>query len=920
VYFLLNPCNKNQLRESRRCSAQFRSNDFQGESKFGIENLNCFFNPKTIAVIGASERKTSLGGLIFNNLVSAYQGSVFPVNEFRQTIQGVKAWPSITKIPSKIELAIIATPAHTIPQIIDECGKAGVLCVIIVSAGLNECDGVGQKLAQQILERNRKYGIRILGPNSLGVIRPKNNLYATFGDKKAVPGKIAFISQSAALCGTILDWSQETKVGLSAVVSLGSTIDVDFSDLIEYLGADSQTRAIMLYVETIKNVRAFLSAARGYARTKPIVIVKAGRFNNKRDVALSQGTLIAEDDIYDAVFRRIGIVRVDTVNELFDCAKALSMQPNPGSSCLTIITNADGPGVLAADQLNLNGGRLSSISESACKALKNVLPYYCRISNPIDLLEEATPERFKDVLHSCLNDQNSENVLLIYSPQGVTKPSSIASITVDLARTTRKTLLVTLMGEDRECQEARKILHLNGVPTFKTAEEAVFAFMNMYTYTRNLELLYQTPDEIELNIDNPLQIKGDIRRAYSEGRAVLSLSESLSLLQKYKIPVVKTAVVKTSDEASVIASKIGYPIIMKALLDKSSSQNAGKRLSAEVNSEKELIEKFIQITENAESTTYLAEFQEVAIQPKLQSNQFKIFLGLRKHPRFGPIIVLGRILESFGMISGIAIGFPPLNQVLAKQLMEKAKFFQIESAVGIPLDFAVVEQIIVRFSQIAIDFFEIEEIDINPLIIYASDAVAVDASVTIDINRVMRENSEHDADLIIAPYPKQYVAHRVLKNDVHVIFRPIKPEDEFRFNELFKSLSQESVRFRFFQIIREMSHDTLSRYCNLDYDREIAIVSELDDGRLIGIVRLILDPDRKKGEFAIMVGDAWHGLGLGSKLMEHILMIANDLKVEAIYSLVSSANLKMINLCDKMGFENKITDEYTVEMWRSTAR
>ena len=883
----------------------------------GIENLNCLFNPKTIAVIGASERKTSLGGLIFNNLIGAYQGSVFPVNEFRQTIQGVKAWPSITKIPFKIELAIIATPAHTIPQIIEECGKAGVLCAIIVSAGFSEGDSVGQKLTQQILERSRRYGIRILGPNSLGVIRPRNNLYATFGDKKAVPGKIAFISQSAALCGTILDWSQETKVGLSAVISLGSTIDVDFSDLIEHLGADSQTRAIMLYVETIKNVRAFLSAARGYARTKPIVIVKAGRFNKRRDVTLSQGTRITEDDIYDAAFRRIGIVRVETVNELFDCAKALSMQPNPNSTCLTIITNADGPGVLAADQLNLRGGRLSTISESACSALKNILPYYCNVSNPIDLLEEATPERFREVLKICLSDSTSESVLLIYSPQGVTKPSSIASIAVDLMRTTRKTFLVTLMGEDYECQEARKILHINGVPSFKTAEEAIVAFMNMYTYTRNLELLYQTPEEIEINLEIPLQIKGVIRRASNEGRDILNLSESLSLLEKYKIPVAKTAVAKTSNEASVIASKIGYPIVMKALLDKLSSHNSRIRPTVEVSSGEELIEKFIQLTENAKSSSSLTEFQEVAIQSKLQPNRFKIFLGLRKHPRFGPIIILGRILEPYGIISDIAIGFPPLNQVLAKQLMEKAKFCQIESAVSMPFDFAVIEQIIVRFSQIAIDFFEIEEIDINPLTIYAKDAVAVDASVTIDISRVMREPSEQDINLIIAPYPRQYIAQHVLKNDVHVTFRPIKPEDEFRFNELFKSLSQESVRFRFFQIIKEMSHDTLSRYCNLDYDREIAIVSELNDGRIIGIVGLIIDPDRKKGEFAIMVADAWHGLGLGSMLMDQMLIIASNLKVETVYSLVSSANLRMVNLCGKMGFESKTMDEYTVEMWKS---
>jgi acetyltransferase len=882
--------------------------------KLGIENLNCFFNPKTIAVIGASERKTSLGGLIFRNLLGTYQGLVFPVNEFRQTVQGVKAYPSISKVPSKIDLAIVATPAHTIPQIVEECGKAGVAGIIIVSAGFSTCDSVGQNLTRQIIERSIRYGTRIIGPNSLGVMRPKNNLYATFGDKKAVPGKIAFISQSAALCGTVLDWSQETKVGLSAVVSLGSMVDVNLSDLIEHFGADSQTRAIMLYVESIKDVRSFISAARGFARTKPIVIVKAGRFNKDRDIVLSNVTRMTEDDVYDAAFRRIGMVRVDTVNELFDCAKALSMQPNPNNPCLTIITNADGPGVLAADQLNLKGGQLSPVSDTSASTLKGILPYYCRVSNPIDLLEEATPERFRDALQICLNDPAIESVLLIYSPQGVTKPSSMAGITVDLSKKTRKTLLVSLMGEDPECQEARRTLNLNGIPAFRTPEEAVTAFMYMYSYTRNLELLYQTPEEIELNLDNPLCIKGVIRRACTQGRHVLSLPESLSVLETYKIPTAKTYVAKTSQEASVITSELGFPVTMKALQETPSSDNAGGRFTVDVYSASDVPCEFNSLVEKITFIS-LHGFQGVAVQPKIQRNGCELFLGLRKHANFGSLIVLGRVAEPSGILNDIAVGFPPLNQVLARQLTEKAKISQHDNKAPVPCESSIVEKIIVRFSQLVVDFPEIKEINLNPLVVNGADATVVDASVTIDMNRVMREPADHDENLVIAPYPKKYVTQRALKNGLVVTLRPVKPEDELRFNELFRSLSQESVRFRFFEIIKEMSHDTLSRYCNLDYDREIAIVAELqNDGRIIGVVRLILDSDRKKGEFAVMVGDAWHGLGLGSKLMDYIIGIAKDLKLEAIYSLISSANYKMVNLCGKMGFENEPIDEYTVEM------
>jgi len=878
----------------------------------GVENLNCFFNPKSIAVIGASGNKASLGALIFQNLNEGFRGSVIPVNEFHQTVQGVKAYPSVGKIPGKIDLAIVATPAHTIPQIIEDCGEAGVSGVIIVSAGFSECDPVGQQLRKQIIERKGTFGTRILGPNSLGVIRPKNNLHATFGDKRAVPGKIAFISQSAALCGTVLDWSQETKVGLSAVVSVGFMLDVELSELIEYFGADSQTRAIMLYVESITNVRSFMSAARGFARTKPIVIVKAGRFSKKGSLRLVNGAHLTEDALYDAAFRRIGVVRVDEVNELFDCAKSLQMQPNPKSSSLTIITNADGPGVLAADQLALKGGELAVISKASESALRSILPYYCSLSNPIDLLEEAPPQRFQDALKVCLNDPEIDSVLLIYSPQGVTKPVSLANMVVDLFKNVRKTVLVTLLGEDQECQEARRILQLNNIPTFKTAEEAVAAFMNMYTYTQNLELLYQTPEEIELKLDKPLRLKGIIRRVVSEGRDVLNLEESLALLESHNIPIAKTTVAKSAKEASDIAAKIGSPFLMKAL---QASETTGNRLTIEAYSNQGIDKKFNQLRHEIESSN-LEEFQGIALQPMQQASVTKLFLGLRKHPRFGPVIVLARISETPGVLRDVAVGFPPLNQILARRLMETAKLHQTELLDSTAFNASVVEQVLVRFSQLVLDFPEVKEINVHPLTVCGSEVVAVDACVTIDLSKVMREQAEHDETLIIAPYPKKYVTKRQLKNGVTVTFRPVKPEDEFRFNELFKSLSQESILFRFFQVIKELSHDTLSRYCNLDYDREIAIVAELPDGRIIGVVRLILGSDHKTGEFAITVGDSWHGLGLGSKLMEYIIKIANDLKVEAIYSMVSSANSKMVNLCGKMGFEEKPVDEDTVEMWK----
>ena len=879
----------------------------------GIQNLNCFFNPKAIAVIGASEGKDSLGARILCNLIGSYQGLIFPVNPFRQTIQGITAYSNINKIPNKIDLAIIATPAHTVPQIVEECGKAQVSGVIIVSAGFSECDPEGQRLTRQILEHKKSYGIRIIGPNSLGVIRPRNGLYATFGDKKAMPGKIAFISQSAALCGTVLDWSQETKVGLSAVVSIGSTIDVDIGDLIDYFGADPQTRAIMLYVESIRNLRRFISSARGFARTKPIVLVKAGRSKNSHSFALSSISKLSKDPVYDAVFRRIGIVRVETINELFDCAKALSMQPNPCSPSLTIITNAGGPGLLAADQLALRGGQLSQVSNTSAQALRKILPNYCGVSNPIDILEEATLERFRNVLQVCLNDPASGSILVIHSPQGVTNPFNIAKNVLELSKNNRKTLMVTLMGEDSNCQEARRMLNLNGIPAFKAPEEAVLAFMNMYTYTNNLESLYQTPEEIELNLGDPIRLKPLIRRAFCEGRHVLSLPESFALLNAYKIPTIKSCIVKTAEEASAKGFELGYPVTMKPMYTQSNKRKELTKIPNVVCSTSEIPKIFNHLSEKINNSNY-SEFQGLVIQPKI-TDGYELFLGLRKDEEFGSIIVFGTCGKSSGAIDEVTVGFPPLNQVLAGQLIEKAGFFQNGSEVEKAFKTGIVEEIMAKFSQLVIDFPEIKEIDINPLIVTHAGAVAADACITIDMDRVRREPADHHEHLVIAPYPKKYIAQRTLKNGLRVTLRPIKPEDEAGFNELFKSLSEESVRFRFFEIIKEMSHDTLSRYCNLDYDREIAIVAELqDEGRLIGVVRLILDLDLKHGEFALMVGDSWHGQGLGSKLMDCIIEVAKDLKLETIYSYVTRANYKMTSLCNKKGFEVQSVDEYTVNM------
>jgi len=881
-------------------------------SRVGTENLDKIFNPRRIAVIGASDRESSIGAGLLRNLIGVgYKGVVYPVNPFRPTVQGITAYPNIKRIPRQVDLAIVATPAHTVPQIVEECGAAGVSGIIIVSAGFREAGKEGKAFEKQILKHKNRYNMRIIGPNSLGVMRPRIKLNASFANKTANPGKIAFISQSAALCAWVLDWASEAHVGFSAVVSVGSVLDVDFGDLIDYFGTDAQTTSIVLYVESIKDARKFMSATRGFARAKPIVVVKAGRFRESAEAALSHtGALCGEDAVYDAAFRRAGVVRVEAINDLFNCAEALAMQPNPKGPKLTIITNAGGPGIMATDFLIANGGKLSPLSSETIQALKSVLPSYCSTLNPIDILEEATADRFRKCMEICFKDPNSDGFLVIYTPQGAADPVETAKVIVELSRQTTKPILTSLMGEDG-CWRARRILRKNGIPAFTTPEQAVSTFMYMHSYTKNLELLYETPEELSVEVSIPAFLKEVLRRTFEEGRKALNLPESLRFLEAYKIPTVKTLVAKTPKEAVVAASKLGYPVVLKALSPQITHKSKAEGVVLNVWSPAQVKAFFKELAERVRKYKPEAEFQGVAIQPMIQKKRCELLIGSKKDPHFGSVIVFGMGGVAVELLKDVSIGFPPLNQVLARRLMENTAFYKfLESSEYSAC--AKLEEILVKFSQLVIDFPEIREIDINPIIISESDAVAVDARVVIDTGRKLQKN-QHHKHLVVAPYPKKYVTRWKLKDGTFVVLRPVKPEDETLVYNLFRSLSEETMRFRFFQLIRDVPHETLTRYCNIDYDREIAIVAEekKDKRRIIGVARLILEPGRKRGEFAVVVGDQWHGLGLGSKLVDCIIEIGKGMGLETIGGDVLSKNLKMIRLCTKKSFKMEPVDEDT---------
>jgi len=883
----------------------------------GVEKLDRVFNPRRIAVVGASDRDNSVGAKLLKNLIGVgYKGAVYPVNPFRPIVQGVTAYPAVEKIPRRVDLAIVATPAHTVPQIIEECGKAGILRIIIISAGFREVGEEGEDLEKQILALKQEYGMRIIGPNSLGVMRPEVKLNATFANIAPTQGKIAFISQSAALCSSVLDWASEAHVGFSAIVSVGSMLDVDFGDLIDYFGTDRQTKSIVLYIESIKDARKFMSAARGFARAKPIIVVKAGKFKESSEAAICHtGALCGEDAIYDAAFKRAGIVRVEEIIDLFNCAEKLAMQPNPKGPNLTIITNAGGPGIMATDTLIARGGSLSRLEEKTVKTLNEILPNYCSKLNPVDILEEATAERFRRVMEICLEDANSNGFLVIYTPQGASDPIQTAEVIVDLSRRyaqSGKPILTSLMGEG-DCRRGRVLLRQNGIPAFSTPEEAVSTFMYMWSYTQNLELLYETPEELTIELAVPTSLREILRKAAKEGRKVLSEPESRQFLEAYGIPAIKSEVATTPREAVEAASRIGYPVAMKASSPQIIHKSRMRGVVLNLRSEAEIEESFEELHQRVKNTMPSAEFKGVIIQPMVMNRGVELLIGSKRDAQFGSVVVFGTGGVATEFQKDVNVGFPPLNQILARRLIEGTKVHNLlsEGETETP-DQRHLEEVLVKFSQLIIDFPEISEVDINPFIFSKTGGLAVDTRIAIDQDAVLNGTRPHE-HLIITPYPKKYTLKWKIRNGKRVLLRPIKPEDENLLRELFNSLSEESMRYRFFQVIREMSHETMTRYCNIDYSREIAIIAEtqVKKKKIVGVARMILQPDRRKGEFAVVVADKWQGLGLGSKLVKQIIEVSKDMGLDTLSADVLTSNRKMLNLCKRKGFDLKISDEET---------
>ncbi len=885
-------------------------------------NLDRIFNPKTVAVIGASDEEGTVGYALIRNLLdSGFEGTVYPVNLRKTDILGSKTYASVNEIPDQIDLAVIATPARTVPDVLEQCGSAGIKGTIIISAGFKEIGQEGRVLEEKISEIRKKYGIRIIGPNCLGIVRPSTRLNATFINKIPEPGNIAFISQSGALGSAILDWAIHENIGFSHFVSLGSMIDVSFGDLIDYFGTDPKTKSILIYMEGLTDARGFMSAARHFARTKPIIVVKAGKFGESAKAAASHtGSLTGEDMVYDKAFKRAGIVRVDEIADLFNCAEVLGTQPLPQGPNLAIITNAGGPGVMATDSLIAQGGKLAELSQKTMEKLNSVLPHYWSRGNPIDILGDAKSNRYRAVLEACLDDGNINGILLIYTAQAVAEPVEVAKGIVELVKSRtykNKTILTSFMGYG-VVEEANRIFTENNIPTYSTPEQAVKTYRYMYQYRRNLELIYETPEELPVDVTPPKRpIMVILRNAASENREQLTEIEAKRILEYYNFPVAKTYMAKTADEAVKLANQIGYPVVLKVVSPQITHKTEAGGVVLGIQKDAEVKEAFDQIMKSAKDYNPGAEVFGVAVQEMVKQKGYEVILGAKSDPLFGPIILFGMGGVGVELFKDFSLGLPPLNQTLIRRMMEETKVYRLLKGYRNvpPANIKLLEEIMIQFSQFLIDFPQIKEVDINPLFLDEKEACAIDARITVNREQIFKKVEPHQ-HLVISPYPSKYESLWKLRDGRQVLLRPIKPEDEHLWLEMFQNFSEESIRYRFFQIIKDTPHEVRVRYCNIDYDREIAIVPELtENGRrkILGVTRVSLEPDRKTGEIAFIIADPWQGLGLGTKMVDHTIEICKDMKVEKIYGIMLPDNHRAINLMKKMGFRVEHLEDNTVK-------
>ena len=873
--------------------------------------LDAVFNPQSIAVIGATDRVGSVGAALVRNLLdSPYQGEVFPISLSRKKVFGHRAYPDITAVDHKIDLAMIVVPAGDVAGVVADCSRAGVQAAVIVSAGFRETGTAGRRLEEEV--KRAAGGMRFLGPNSLGVIRPSIGLNASFIPAEARPGNVALISQSGALLASILDWSRGGNVGFSSVVSAGSMTDVGWGELINHLGNDPETSSILLYVESISSVRNFLSAAREVALQKPIIVLKGGRTEGGATAARSHtGALIAADDVVEAAFRRVGVLRVDGVADLFYAAEVLAKQPRPRGRRLTVITNAGGPGVLAADALISGGGRLAPLPNELVEELAEMLPRHWSRGNPIDIIGNASPDRYERVLQATSRLAESDGTLIIFSPQMPGTALPIAERVAELTKKWRRPVLACWMG-GMESEPARRVLNDAGIPTFDFPDTAARVFNYMWRYSHNLRALYETPmpaDDLDFNAAE--QARADIDAVAREGRTVMSEYESRRILRAYGIDALEVRRVTSAEEAASEADAIGYPVVLK--LDSQHVIHKSDVGGVELNlgSADAVRHAFNRIRERVISGVGAHAFDGVIVEPMIRGDGVEMLIGSSTDESFGPVLAVGTGGRFVEVHRDRALALPPLTTTLGRRAIERTRIGSAIQSRGWERGMIELERLMVRLGRLVIDIPRIKEIDINPIHVGPNGVSVLDASV------ILHPSDRHEADLpspVIRPYPQQYVGPWTLRDGRSITIRPIRPEDEPLMTDFHQHLSDQSVYMRYagaLQLRYRITHDRLARICFNDYDREIALVAvHHAHGRpeILAVARMTKLYGSNTAEIAFIIRDRDQRLGLGGELLDRLIRIARDEDIGRLVAEMLIENRGMRKLLTSRGFEIEVPE------------
>lgn len=879
-----------------------------------------FFNPKSIAVIGASDKPDSIGHTLVQNLIDGgYDGTILPVNPHLEEVHGLKAYRAITDAPPFTDLAIVAVPIAMTPEVVRQCVRAGTRGVIIIAAGGRELGEEGRLIEEQISGAFEGSGLRIIGPNCLGVIRPARKLNASFIPGMPAHGIIGFISQSGAIGTASLDRAAMGNVGFSHFISIGSMLDVDFGDMIDYLGNDGNVKAILIYMENLTNTRKFMSAARAVSRIKPIIVLKAGKSEAGARAATTHiGAMVGEDAVYDAAFKRAGIVRVPTLARLFDCSELMAKQPRPAGSRLAIITNGGGPGIMAADTLAEYNLEPAPIPDDIMAQLDEILPPHWSRNNPIDILGNATLERFTRAMEICLASREFDGVLIIMVSEPHIRPEEVAEALAGLVKRKRFPVFASWMGGSRMAA-ANDILNRANIPTYETPERAVRAFLYMVEYTRNQELLSQAPAKLsaDLFFDRDFvfrtiydcfygsQEDQEEVDHYQEGPMERMLDEITSkrVLAAYGIPVAETVLATTVDEAVALAADMEMPLVMKLVSPDISHKSDAGGVQLDLRNEDDLRQAWERIMAGVRAYNPEARITGVSLQPYIANPDFELLMGSKTDDNFGPVLLFGSGGVYAEVLNDQALGLPPLNRLLARRMMEETRIQPLLKGYRNhpPADLEKLEELLIRLSQLVIDFPEIVEMDINPVVVKNGEPCAVDARIRL----VRDESGTTRQHLVISPYPQHLERHDLTDLDMPLFIRPIKPEDAALFTELFNTLTPTSIYYRFFSVVKSLTPEILARFTQIDYDREISFVA-LDDRageeQMLGIANIIGEPDGKRGEFSVLIGDPWQGVGIGAKLLLQCLRIAQERGMEIVWGTVLSENIYMLGLGKKLGF------------------